>query len=330
MSDKSAKTVASEVLGGKANDVSTESDSEIFYDTSDRPLTRQGNTGEKSLLKVMQELKQDAMNRGPVKPAKTSYGKAKDKVDTPELENLLRSMKIEPTAAKLQQDADNRKRLNWCIFDCKDGVTETKLQGWLDSYKPSQIKESDGIGWISLRHPFGRLYGYSVDSPALKDEMIQFWSRLENKTQENVVSIAERFGVKSGKWMVHESNENVDTTWNKIATSLFHKKFGDNIRSAKVSVVDDCNGYHNMSHVICVYTDDFQNLEEVVGCLEELRRIGIHSKVTYKPDVSSILGIYRNNESKLSPSIYKSFYDKRNKENTMLNSDNKVINKFRC
>jgi len=287
-------------------------------------------TGEKCLLKVMLRLKQEAMNRGSVKNDKTFSDKAKNDADTSELENLLRSVKIEPTASKLQQDADNRKRLNWCSFDCKEGVTEAMLKSWLICHNPSQIKESDGIGWISLRHPFGRLYGYSVESPALKNEMIRFWCGVENKSQEQVLALAERFDVKSGKWLVHESNEKIDSTWNKVATSLFHRKFGDNIRSAKVSVVDDCNGYHNQSHVICLYTNDFQNLKEVVGCLEELRRIGIHSKVTYKLDVSSILGIYRNNESKMSPSIYKSFYDERNNECTVLNSDNKLINKFHC
>jgi len=288
------------------------------------------NTGEKCLLKVMLRLKEEAMKRGPVKNDDTFSDKAENDADTSELENLLRSVKIEPTASKLQQDADNRKRLNWCIFDCKEGVTEDMLKSWLICHKPSQIKESDGIGWISVRYPFGRLYGYSVESPALKDEMIRFWVGVENKSQEQVLALAERFGVKTGKWLVHESNVNIDSTWNKVATSLYHRKFGDNIQSAKVSVVDDFNGYHNQSHVICLYTNDFQNLKEVVGCLEELRRIGIHSKVTYKPDVSSILGIYRNNESKMSPSIYKSYYDKRNNECTVLNSDNKVVNKFYC
>ena len=45
---------------------------------------------------------------------------------------------------------------------------------------------------------------------------------------------------------------------------------------------------------------------QVLAVEECLRKIGIKNPMTYKPDIFSAIGIYRNNEWKLRPAIYSS------------------------
>jgi len=72
--------------------------------------------------------------------------------------------------------------------------------------------------------------------------------------------------------------------------------------AAKVSSRDR----EQSTHVICVYTEDFTNKEQVRAVEKGLRKIGVTSVMTYKPDVHTTLGIYRDNPWGLKPTIYTS------------------------
>jgi len=72
--------------------------------------------------------------------------------------------------------------------------------------------------------------------------------------------------------------------------------------AAKVSPRDR----EESTHVICVYTEDFTNEEQVRAVENGLRKIGVTSVMTYKPDVYTTLGIYRGNPWGLKPTIYTS------------------------
>lgn len=73
--------------------------------------------------------------------------------------------------------------------------------------------------------------------------------------------------------------------------------------AAKVSARDP----KQKTHVICVYTEDFTNEEQVRVVEKGLRKIGITAEMRYKPDVYTTLGIYRNNPWGLKPTIYTSY-----------------------
>ena len=60
------------------------------------------------------------------------------------------------------------------------------------------------------------------------------------------------------------------------------------------------------THVICVYTEDFTNKEQVRAVEKGLRKVGVTSVMRYKPDVYTTLGIYRDNPWGLKPTLYTS------------------------
>ena len=72
--------------------------------------------------------------------------------------------------------------------------------------------------------------------------------------------------------------------------------------AAKVSP-RDCKGNR---HVICVYTEDFTNKEQVRAVEKGLRKVGVTSVMRYKPDVYTTLGIYSDNPWGLKPTVYTS------------------------
>lgn len=57
-------------------------------------------------------------------------------------------------------------------------------------------------------------------------------------------------------------------------------------------------------HMISIMHRDMSDEQEIFSIEASLRTIPIRSDLTYKPNVFSLLGIYRNNKYKLRPTIY--------------------------
>ena len=56
--------------------------------------------------------------------------------------------------------------------------------------------------------------------------------------------------------------------------------------------------------MISVHTEDFTDEENVFEVEKMLRQIPVKRSLTYKPDMFSVIGIYRNNKYNLKPVIY--------------------------
>ena len=59
-------------------------------------------------------------------------------------------------------------------------------------------------------------------------------------------------------------------------------------------------------HVICVYTEDYTDAEDVMRVERELRSLGITEVLFYKPDIYTHLNIYANNPYYINASVYSS------------------------
>ena len=70
--------------------------------------------------------------------------------------------------------------------------------------------------------------------------------------------------------------------------------------AAKVSTRDP----EDKTHVICVYTEDFTNEEQVRAVEQGLRKVGVTVQMRYKPDIYTTLGIYSKNPWGLRPTVY--------------------------
>lgn len=115
--------------------------------------------------------------------------------------------------------------------------------------------------------------GYGVITPGKK------------LSAEVIDELAKHVGLISGKWLIYAERKNVDRVWRRIK-KLWKKK---KIWSAKVSTATEPP---QKPHVICVYTKDYLDEKDVMKVLEELRDIGIEDRLTYKPDIYTMLGIY--------------------------------------
>ena len=118
----------------------------------------------------------------------------------------------------------------------------------------------------------------------------KLWSDCNEKTIEKVVEIALKCNILVGKWMIFSSNRNtaIDAYWRKIAVGIFKNRFGEKVYTAKVSPLNE----DKASHVICIYTQNFCDQDQVLQLEHLLRRAGIFCFLQFKPDIFTHLGIY--------------------------------------
>lgn len=91
-------------------------------------------------------------------------------------------------------------------------------------------------------------------------------------------------GVLIGKWLIYRNDLEIDHVWRTIARSTFKGGLGI---SAKVSTAMS----ERKRHVICVYTGNYLDLEDVMRVRKKLRELGFTEKLCYKPDIYTYLGI---------------------------------------
>ena len=96
---------------------------------------------------------------------------------------------------------------------------------------------------------------------------------------------------RSGKWLIFVDPENVDEVWPKIKKAVEEGKLGN---SAKVSTAKpNPLAGKSRAHVICVYTYDWTDENDVKRIREKLRKLGITNKISYKADEDTLKGKYR-------------------------------------
>merc|ERR1719186_2490665 len=99
----------------------------------------------------------------------------------------------------------------------------------------------------------------------------------------------------------------IDQVWSKLATTLMCGGLGPSVYMVKVSPVQDIQPEQARGeHVICVYNTNYKDTEQVMRVENLMRSAGVTTILTYKPDIFSALGIYRNNKWGLRPTIYSS------------------------
>lgn len=96
---------------------------------------------------------------------------------------------------------------------------------------------------------------------------------------------------KSGKWLIFVDQKEVNEVWAKVKKATEEGKFGG---SSKVATAKpNPNAKDPSKKVICVYTFDWTDEKDVKRVREELRKIGITSKIPYKSDEDTLAGKYQ-------------------------------------
>lgn len=96
---------------------------------------------------------------------------------------------------------------------------------------------------------------------------------------------------RSGKWLIFVSLEYVDAVWMKVKYATENGRLGSESKVATVK--------HNplaekrKQKVICVYTYDWADQEDVKRIRRELKMLGVIWKIPYKTDHDTSSGRYR-------------------------------------
>ncbi|KAK8720788.1 hypothetical protein OTU49_013103 [Cherax quadricarinatus] len=204
---------------------------------------------------------------------------------------------------QMAAEAPELDNLEWIVYDAKRSFQP--VSAWLEEWAPSRVTKDDGIEWIWVR-------GYNVDDTEKSvcdvENLLEAWNTLEESGRQvnlqEISKLAKMFSVTSGKWMVHaDVGGKADFFWKLIVKGIVGGQIPSN--TAKISAVSP----DERKQVICVYNSDFTNKQEVCLLEKGIRNIGLKCGLSYKPDVYTHIGIYRNNRWNLCPTIYKSVYD---------------------
>lgn len=95
---------------------------------------------------------------------------------------------------------------------------------------------------------------------------------------------------RCGKWLLFIPVAEVDKAWEKIKIATHEGLLGS---SAKVATArPNPNAARPDERVICVYTYDWTDVEDVRRIRDELRRLGFTRKIPYKSDEDTHTGKY--------------------------------------
>ena len=173
--------------------------------------------------------------------------------------------------------------------------TSQNLVQYLSRWPPSRTPAIYGP-WIRVER--GGQQPTTTTLPDLKGLSASFQALALSGTvtTESLDQISKSHNVITGKWMIFEDSNKIDMIWGKL---IYHLCVERQRGSAKVSTWKK-----GERHVICVYVDDYTDLEEVNGLRIALRGIGVKRQIGFKPDAYTHLGIYKENAWKIRPSRY--------------------------
>lgn len=124
------------------------------------------------------------------------------------------------------------------------------------------------------------------------------------RLQKDLLNAATDCKLTSGKWLLYPNMNDLPRVWGLVAEATASGKLGP---TSKVATYDERNPAKN--RVICVYTYDFSDLTDVkrvLSALVENEIIKQESRISYKCDAYTHLGIFAGNKYKLQASLYSS------------------------
>ncbi len=139
------------------------------------------------------------------------------------------------------------------------------------------IRDGEGIEWDA---------DLQIDEAKPSEVTDRYWLLAHCKSARYPKPTA-----RSGKWLVFVDKKDVDEVWAKIKKAVEGGKLGS---EAKVATAKpNPNATNPNDKVICVYTYDYANEEDVKRIREELRKVGITNRIPYKSDEDTLSGKYQ-------------------------------------
>lgn len=106
---------------------------------------------------------------------------------------------------------------------------------------------------------------------------------------------------RGGKWLIFANRYALNKIWTEVKIAVEEGRLGG---IAKAPRARNSRSQNSSSGVICVYTYDWEDREDVKRVREELRKIGIVRKISYKTDEDTERGIYSANSGEQISKYY--------------------------
>ncbi|KAI0969128.1 hypothetical protein F4678DRAFT_181941 [Xylaria arbuscula] len=118
---------------------------------------------------------------------------------------------------------------------------------------------------------------------------------------KDILDLAKNLRVTCGKWMLFCTVFEVNEVWETVAKATANNELGIAAKVATKSNVDQ-----RTERLICVYTADFSDINDVTRVAEKLKQLGLvkNRPLYYKPDAYTYLGIASGNPWEIRASIY--------------------------
>jgi hypothetical protein len=121
--------------------------------------------------------------------------------------------------------------------------------------------------------------------------------------EDDILTLAVKTGTTCGKWMLFPPDDMYPRTWRLIAEATAEGKLGPTSKAATPNEFEPLN-------LICIYTYDFTDTEDVRRVLEELIDLGACDRdgkpIYYKCDAYTYLDLKSDNEYRIRASLYSS------------------------
>lgn len=196
----------------------------------------------------------------------------------------------------------------WIAIDC--GISPLSRALGSEEYEAKFKRDVEG-----LRREFAHIVGSHSSGTGEGGGKV---------TPEMVDTLAVKYGVLSGKWLVYTKPDQVDELWRKVVRVVAAERGHGQAKVSARKVIENVQQPPTQSlpsdeaiewdggtpepsegHVICVYVEDYMNKRGVDELRKALRfRAGVFWKIGFKSDAYTYLGIYKNNPWGLRPSRY--------------------------
>lgn len=131
---------------------------------------------------------------------------------------------------------------------------------------------------------------------------------LRRTLEKEIFALARRTGVVSGKWMLFPSVREVDRAWASVSGATVRGELGIVAKVATHDVVADRE--NKKPRLICVYTRDYEDREDVRRVLMGLMELGLVRRddkpIYYKCDAFTHLQLNAGNPYGLKTSLFSS------------------------
>jgi hypothetical protein len=162
------------------------------------------------------------------------------------------------------------------------------IESYLQTHAPSKLYNNDNLHWISVKNATKKQANMNFNLLSLLSE----WEPMKRKSMPVSVleDLARKHNLLCGKWMVFVKTSHVDEIWKIIAKATVQGLLG---HTSKVAT--SMKG-SEITHVICIYTSDYLDLEErknVALALKGALKNTEVKRISYKPDLYTHLKIYK-------------------------------------